>query len=235
MTVFNFQCFACQAVLRAKTKLCGSTIDCPKCGAALIVPDYSPPVSVPSGPPVNVFQPNLPITVDDDDDGSIIGSRRKRKAMSGRDIGSMFFTVLGAVSFVVLAYILLMQNRERVVSGQAAEIKAQEVGFEFLYGVVRCVLFSTYAVSFLFPLTLAIRGHLTTTRWVIMSVGLFFLGGIFFFLSLVFVTSIINLPESDFTHNVAFKSAWLIWISTWSTLAALGSLFGAAMHGVAKK
>ena len=154
MTAFNFCCFGCQAILRAKTKLCGSTVTCPKCGAALIVPDYSPPVSAPSAPATNVFQPNLPITVDDDDDGSIIGQRRKRRAMSGRDIGSMFFTVLGAVSFVVLAYILLMQNDRRTGANINDAVKG---GVSILFLLVfACVALLFYLI----PSFIAyFRGH----------------------------------------------------------------------------
>lgn len=142
MTTFNFQCFACQAVLRAKTSLCGSTVTCPKCGVNLIVPDYSPPISVPSGPPLNVFQPNLPITVDDDE--PIGGKRRRKGGVSVRDAGSVFFTILGAASFVILAYMLLMQN-DRRTGGEVSDAVKGGVSVLFLV-VFACVALLFYLI-----------------------------------------------------------------------------------------
>ena len=232
MTTFNFQCFACQAVLRAKTKLCGSTIDCPKCGAALIVPDYSPPVSAPSGPPLNVFQPNLPITVDDDEPIGGSRGRKKRGGVSVRDAGSVFFSVLGAVSFVLLVLVLLMQNRQRTQNGQAIEIRTESLGSEYIQIFASFLMLLTHLAAFSIPLMLAIRGCLSTVRWFIMSIAFFTLSGITFFTSFAFISSILNLPESDFTRSVTSLSFWFVLFSTWFGLAAIGSLFGAAVHGV---
>lgn len=167
MTTFNFQCFACQAVLRAKTKLCGSTIDCPKCGAALIVPDYSPPVSVPSGPPVNVFQPNFSIAVDDDEPIGGLGYAKRNGSQA-----NLFLSILGAFGLVFFVFVICLVSKK---SGQDIQSKLESAGIMLFWVIAFFVSMMFYMIP---TIIAALRKHpnLAPIAAVNLLLGVLFIG-----------------------------------------------------------
>lgn len=205
---FKFSCFACRAVLQAKTYLCGRSLACPKCGASLVVPDYAPPVAASTSPAPLVNHPSFSITVDDEP----ISSRRYRK--SSGNWASTGLSIAGAAGMILITWFFC----SNVKNGSQLDT------------LIRYILFGSYAAAFLFPIILALQGYLKPSRWVIIGVALFVLSATAFASSIIFTASMIQFEGSDLSRKSAPVAEWSVRFFVWFFLLGVGSLFGAGLH-----